>query len=143
MTSSADVVLPILVDDVHPTVATMMETMSSPQQQTVVPRMDNEGLSELFGIRCSGAKHNGENLSFRRILKLAGLKSLRGIQKLYQEWEDSALFMCDRRVCRQERAGNGKVFLDEIAENIWFGRSMSREMGTVYAERCPFRSSPS
>ena len=117
MTSSADAVLPILADDVDLTVATMMETMSSPQQQAVVPRMDNEGLSKLFGMRSSGAKHNGKNLSFRKILELAGLTSMRGIQKLYKEWEDSALFICDRVVRRQECAGNGKVFLDEVAEN--------------------------
>jgi len=67
MTSSADAVLPILADDVDP--AARMETMSSPQQQTVVPRMENEGLSELFGMYVSGAKHNGEKLtdSFLRV----------------------------------------------------------------------------
>jgi hypothetical protein len=115
MTSSADAVLSILADDVDP--AAVMETMSSPQEQTVVPRMDNEGLSELFRMYASGAKYTGEKLTFRRILQLAGLKSKRGMDKLYREWEDSALFICDRFVRRQERAGNGKLFLDKVAEN--------------------------
>jgi len=70
MTSSADAVLSILADDVDPTVATMMETVSSPQEQTEVRRMDNEGLCELFRMCASGAKYTGEKLTFRRILQL-------------------------------------------------------------------------
>jgi hypothetical protein len=85
MTSSADTVLSNLAGDVNPTVDTMLETVRSPLEHTEVPKMDNEGLSKLFGVYAREEKYDGSKLSFRRINELAGLKSLSHIQKLYKE----------------------------------------------------------
>ena len=68
MTSSADADnLPFLSDDVDTTAATMMETVSSPQEQTDVIRMDNDGLSELFRILENGEKYYGENTAGEKL----------------------------------------------------------------------------
>ena len=118
MTSSADADnLPFLSDDVDTTAVTMMETVSSPQEQTDVIRMDNDGLSELFRILENGEKYYGEKtagekLSYRRIQALAGIKSMRSLYQLYREWQNSAVSVRDRVVRRQVKAGNGKLFLD-------------------------------
>ena len=85
MTSSADTVLSNLAGDVNPNVDSMMETVRLPQEHTEVPKIDNEGLSKPFGIYARNDNYDGSKLSYRRINKLAGLKSKGHIQILYKE----------------------------------------------------------